>query len=52
MYDLDANPAVNIAGLAACTVVYRLLAYVLLKAKRTHWGDWRREGKICGAGGS
>jgi len=52
LYDLDANPAVNIAGLAACTVVYRLLAYVLLKAMRMHWGDWRGKGKIGGGVGT
>jgi hypothetical protein len=46
LYDLDANPAVNIAGLAACTIVYRLLAYVLLKGMRMHWEDWRERGKV------
>jgi hypothetical protein len=41
LYDLDTNPAVNIAALGACTVIYRLLAYVLLKITRTHWGESR-----------
>jgi len=50
LYDLDTNPAVNIAALGACTVVYRLLAYVLLRIKRGHWGSWRKKhgGKVWG----
>jgi hypothetical protein len=51
LYDLDVNPEVNIAGLAACTVVYRLLAYLLLKGMRMHWGEWRGKGKLGGSGG-
>jgi len=41
LYDLDTNPAVNLAALGACMVVYRLLAYMLLKVMRMHWGDIR-----------
>ena len=41
LYDLDANPGINIMALGVCTVIYRLLAYILLKAARTHWGDFR-----------
>ena len=39
LYDLDTNPAMNIMALGVCTLVYRLLAYLLLKAMRTHWPD-------------
>lgn len=39
LYALDTNPAINLMALGVCTVVYRLLAYVLLKGMRTHWGD-------------
>jgi hypothetical protein len=39
LYALDTNPAINIMALGVCAVVYRLLAYVLLKAMKTHWGD-------------
>jgi hypothetical protein len=39
LYDLDTNPAINIMALGVCTLVYRLLAYLLLKAMRTHWPD-------------
>lgn len=51
LYDLNTNPAINIMALGICTVVYRLLAYTLLKTMRAHWGDWREKTKIgqCGA---
>jgi hypothetical protein len=39
LYDLDTNPAMNIMALGICTLVYRLLAFLLLKAMRTHWPD-------------
>lgn len=52
LYDLDTNPAMNIMALGVCTLVYRLLAYLLLKAKRTHWGDFKgRERKARARGG-
>ncbi|TVY22935.1 putative ABC transporter ATP-binding protein/permease [Lachnellula hyalina] len=38
LYALDTNPAINIMALGICTLVYRLLAYALLKGMRTHWG--------------
>ena len=41
LYDLDTDPRINIMALGVCTLVYRLLAYALLKIKRTHWGDFR-----------
>jgi hypothetical protein len=38
LYALDTNPAINIMALGICTLVYRLLAYALLKGMRMHWG--------------
>jgi hypothetical protein len=38
LYDLNTNPGLNIMALAIATVIYRFLAYALLKAKK---GDWR-----------
>jgi hypothetical protein len=39
LYALNTNPARNIMALGVCTVIYRLFAYLLLKAMRMHWGD-------------
>ena len=39
LYDIDVDPVTNLAALAGATVIYRLIAYVLLKVKRTHWGE-------------
>ncbi|KAM0249534.1 hypothetical protein ACHAQJ_009001 [Trichoderma viride] len=35
LYDFDVDPVVNVAALAGCLVVYRLLAWLLLKLART-----------------
>jgi len=43
LYDLDTNPVINIIALGVCTVVYRLLAYVLLKIVKAHWGDRKQK---------
>ncbi|KAI9730845.1 MAG: hypothetical protein M1834_005563 [Cirrosporium novae-zelandiae] len=37
LYNLDANPWLNLVGTAIATVVYRVVAYLLLKLARTHW---------------
>lgn len=42
LYDLDTDPAMNIMALGICTLIYRLLAYLLLKVKRTHWPDLKK----------
>ncbi|PNP40769.1 hypothetical protein TGAMA5MH_07209 [Trichoderma gamsii] len=39
LYDFDDNPVVNVAALAGCVVVYRLLAWLLLKLARARWGS-------------
>jgi len=40
LYNLDANAGLNLMALGLCVVAYRMLAYVLLVARRTRW-DWR-----------
>ncbi|OCL10550.1 hypothetical protein AOQ84DRAFT_387429 [Glonium stellatum] len=37
LYNLDRNPKLNLMALGVCTIVYRLLAYLLLKAVRERW---------------
>jgi hypothetical protein len=41
LYNLNTNPGLNIMALGVCAVVYRLVAYVLLKFLRTRWGELR-----------
>lgn len=41
LYDLDTNAGLNLLGLGLCAVVYRFLAYAVLKFKRMHWGKSR-----------
>lgn len=41
LYNLNANAGLNLMALGLCVVGYRMLAYVLLVARRTRW-DWRR----------
>jgi hypothetical protein len=44
LYRLNGDPGKNLAAVAVCAVVYRLLAYVILKAVRGNWGArwWQR----------
>ncbi|KAL7924743.1 pleiotropic drug resistance protein [Trichoderma austrokoningii] len=42
LYDFDENPVVNVAALAGCVVVYRLLAWLLLKLARARWGSSKK----------
>lgn len=37
LYNLDEDPVVNVAALVGCVVVYRLLAWLLLRAVRGRW---------------
>nr|WJJ79994.1 PDR transporter (cluster F) [Fusarium keratoplasticum] len=37
LYKFDVDPVVNVGILAVCVVVYRVLAWALLKAMRKHW---------------
>ncbi|KAL7787470.1 P-loop containing nucleoside triphosphate hydrolase protein [Trichoderma ceciliae] len=42
LYDFDVDPVVNVAALAGCLVVYRLLAWLLLKLARARWGGYKK----------
>ncbi|CAG8954999.1 hypothetical protein HYFRA_00008688 [Hymenoscyphus fraxineus] len=44
LYRLNTNPGLNVLYLGVCTVVYRVLAYVLLKVARGSWGEGKRKG--------
>jgi ABC-type multidrug transport system ATPase subunit len=43
LYHFDVDPVMNIVGLAACVVVYRVLAWGLLRAMKARWTEktWR-----------
>lgn len=45
LYNLDKNAGLNLLALGICAVVYRVVAYILLKAKRTHWNLRERFGR-------
>ncbi|KAF7552513.1 hypothetical protein G7Z17_g4249 [Cylindrodendrum hubeiense] len=47
LYKLDEDPIINVAILAVCVVVYRLLAWGVVRMMRTHWkgGKKIKEGK-------
>ncbi|PQE16403.1 ABC transporter protein [Rutstroemia sp. NJR-2017a BVV2] len=38
LYKLDGRPVVGMAALAVCVILYRVLAWGLLRGKRTRWG--------------
>ncbi|MCJ1398732.1 hypothetical protein MMC11_001933 [Xylographa trunciseda] len=40
LYNLETNASINLMALGIVTIGYRVVAYLLLKAKRTNWG-WR-----------
>lgn len=42
LYNLDKDTGMNVLALGICTVIYRIVAYILLKAKGTHWNvnEW------------
>lgn len=37
LYDLDVNTTAYVVGMVACLVIYRILAYGLLRLKLMHW---------------
>jgi hypothetical protein len=41
IYNLDVNAGLYLMAMGICAVAYRVLAYLLLKAKKTPWG-WRK----------
>ncbi|KAH0492707.1 hypothetical protein TgHK011_007648 [Trichoderma gracile] len=42
LYRFDDDPVVNVAALAGCLVVYRLLAWLLLRLARARWGGYKK----------
>ncbi|KAF2012294.1 ABC transporter-like protein [Aaosphaeria arxii CBS 175.79] len=46
LYKLNKNPERNLMGLGICCIVYRLLAWIILKAVKERWigRTWRRLG--------
>ncbi|KAF7876360.1 hypothetical protein EAF04_001453 [Stromatinia cepivora] len=44
LYNLNTDPLWNIVALGICTLIYRVLAYALLKGMRTHWRGFRKYG--------
>ncbi|KAF2746946.1 P-loop containing nucleoside triphosphate hydrolase protein [Sporormia fimetaria CBS 119925] len=48
LYKLNKNAGMNVLALGVCTVLYRLFAYVILKAVKERWA--RRGWKVLGAG--
>ena len=50
LYNLDKSGPINVMALGVCTIVYRVVAYLFLKAMRSHrlmekWREWRAQGK-------
>lgn len=43
LYNFDVDPVVNVACLATCVVVYRFLAWGLLRIARTHWKGKKKD---------
>ena len=55
LYNLNGNAGLNLMAVGICAVVYRILAYLILKAKRTRWAwpeklgrEWRGGRKDVG----
>lgn len=45
LYNLNGNAGLNLLAVGICVVVYRLLAFLILKAKRTRWALRERLGR-------
>ena len=41
-YNFETNAGLNLLAVGVCTVVYRIVAFLVLKAKRTRWSLWER----------
>jgi hypothetical protein len=37
LYNMDVDTTAYILGMVACLIIYRLIAYALIKLKLTHW---------------
>jgi hypothetical protein len=42
LYNLNVEPGWEILALGMCALVYRVMAYLLLKVKRSRWEGWER----------
>lgn len=51
LYNLNGNAGLNLLAVGICVVVYRLLAFLILKAKRTRWALRERLGRGRRSGG-
>lgn len=51
LYNLNGNAGLNLMALGICVVVYRILAFLILKAKRTRWAWRERLGRVRRHGG-
>ena len=56
LYNLNGNAGLNLLAVGICVVVYRMLAFLVLKAKRMRWaserlGRGRRHGEKVDVGG-
>jgi hypothetical protein len=51
LYNLNVEPGIEILALGICAVVYRVLAYGLLKVARGRW-EWRWKGEAKAKDGS
>lgn len=40
LYNLNGNAALNLLAVGICAVIYRMLAFLILKARMTRW-DWK-----------
>lgn len=54
LYNLNKDGRMNIMALGVCTIIYRLVAYALLKAMRSHrmverWHEWWRSRQTVAA---
>lgn len=50
LYNLNKDGPMNVMALGVCTIIYRLVAYLFLKAMRSHrtmerWREWRESRK-------
>jgi hypothetical protein len=46
LYNLNKDPEMNIMALGICAIVYRILAYIILKMAKERWLGrlWRKTG--------
>ena len=45
LYNLKGNAGLNLMAVGICVIVYRMLAFLILKAKRSHWAWPKKVGR-------